>query len=233
MTTGRKFAGKRLAIISAFTVLLVAAFGAGCAGFFVNPTIASFIVSPTSPTVAYPNGTLQMSAFGTNSDGSAAGNITNQIDWSSGSPGVISVGTSGDGTPGLLTAVSLGTSAVTITANYQALAVQTASATVCVTGGSDLTIAPLNYVDSTGATTQDYTAAVTVNESPQDVTASVMWTTTNSAVTIADGTSPAVATITLPTAPPAVTGTVTATYTCAGNTLAATTDITIDPAPSQ
>ena len=230
MATGRKLSGKRLAIIAAFGVLLVAAFGAGCNGFFKTPTVASFVISPTTPTVAYPGGTQQMSAYGTDTDGNPTGSITNQITWSSSDPGAISIGDSSikGTTPGLLTAVSQSSTPVTITANYQALAPQTTTATVCVVGGSNLTIAPENYVDSTGAAEQDYTASVTVAGTPVDVTASVSWTSTNSAVSIADGTTPAIATITVPTSGSPVTGAITASYSCGGNTLTATTKVTVD-----
>jgi hypothetical protein len=95
-------------------------------------------------------------------------------------------------------------------------------------GASNLAIVPLDYVDNTHLTSLNYTASVTVNgQGGIDVTASAQWTTTNTAVTIANGTTPAIATITLPTAQ--TTGTVTATYTCGGNTLTATTNITVNP----
>ncbi len=127
-----------------------------------------------------------------------------------------------------MTAVAQSTSPVTITANYQALAAQTATAAVCVVGASNLAIVPLDYVDNNKATSASYTASVTVNGvGGQDVTASAQWTTTNTAVTIANGTTPAIATITLPASP--TTGTITATYSCGGNTLSAMTSITVNP----
>jgi len=223
--------GRKLALTLAFTALVAVAFGASCRGFFPKPTIASFVISPTNSTVPFPNGTQQMSAFGTDTDGNPTGNIANKITWSSSDPGVITIGDASipGSTPGLMTAVAQSTAPVTITANYQALAAQTATAAVCVVGASSLAIVPIDYVDNNKATSQPYTASVTVNgQGGIDVTASVQWTTTNTAVTIANGTTPAIATITLPTGS-AVTGTVTATYTCGGNTLTATTNITVNP----
>jgi hypothetical protein len=222
--------GRKLALTLAFTILVALAFGVGCRGFFQNPTIASFVISPTNSTVPFPNGVQQMAAFGTDTDGNPTGNITNKISWSSSDPGVITIGDASipGTTPGQMKAVAQSTSPVTITANYQALAAQTATAAVCVVGASNLAIVPLDYVDNTGATSANYTASVTVNGvGGTDVTASASWTTTNTAVTIANGTTPAIATITLPTAQ--TTGTITATYTCGGNTLTATTNITVDP----
>ena len=50
MATERKFA-KKLPLTMAFTVLLVAAFGAGCKGFFQSPTISTIAIQPPSPQV--------------------------------------------------------------------------------------------------------------------------------------------------------------------------------------
>ena len=84
--------GRKLALTLAFTALVAVAFGAGCRGFFPKPTIASFVISPANSTVPFPNGTQQMAAFGTDTDGNPTGNITNKITWSSSDPGVIAIG---------------------------------------------------------------------------------------------------------------------------------------------
>ncbi|MGA2966711.1 MAG: hypothetical protein ABSD64_10905 [Terriglobales bacterium] len=216
--------GRKLPLTLAFAVLIGLAAGMSCQGFFVNPTIASFVISPTDPTVPL-NGTQQMSAYGTDTDGNPTGNITTQISWSSGS-GAITIGAS----TGLLTGVSMTSSPVTITANYEALAAQTTTATVCVESASNLTISPINYVDSNSAATEPYYAYVDTTGNPKlDVSASVQWTTTNTAVSIADGTDPATATITVPTSGSPVAGSITATYSCNGTTLTATTSITVNP----
>jgi hypothetical protein len=230
MFRGRMFRGRKLAVTLAFTGMVALATGVSCRGFFTNPTIASFVISPTNPTVPFPNGTQQMAAFGTDTDGNPTGNITSKVSWSVNPSGIISIGDASipGTTPGLMTALTQSSSLVTVTANYQALAAQTTTATVCVVGASDLVILPVNYVDNTGATSQDYTATVTVGGvGGTDVTAAVQWSSTNTAVTIANGTTPAIATITLPAAQ--TTGMVMATYTCGGNTLTATTNVTIDP----
>lgn len=221
--------GRKLALTLVFTGLVALATGVSCRGFFVNPTIASFVISPQNPTVPL-DGTQQMAAFGTDTNGNPTGNITDQISWSSSASGVVSVTPSG----GLLSGVSLSSSPVAITGSYQALPAQTTNATVCVENATDLTISPLNFVDSDGSTSENYTASanVTVGGVSQnlDITASVTWTTNNSAVvTIADGATPAIATITLPTTSTVVG--ITATYSCNGTTLTGTTNITVDPAP--
>ena len=48
MLNGRKFAGKRLPLTVAFAVLLVAAFGAGCKGFFQPNALESVAIQPAS-----------------------------------------------------------------------------------------------------------------------------------------------------------------------------------------
>src|SRR5258708_14085339 len=144
--------------------------------------MASFVISPANSTVPFPNGTQQMAAFGTDTDGQPTGNITSKISWSSGDQGVITMGDASipGSTPGLMPAVAQSTAPVTITANYQALAAQTATAAVCVVGASNLAIVPIDYVDSNKATSQPYTASVTVNGvAGTEGTASVNWTTTN------------------------------------------------------
>lgn len=223
--------GRKLALTLAFTVLMVVAFGAGCRGFFTNPTIASFVISPTDPTVPL-GGTVQMSAFGTDSTGEPTGNITSRITWSSDPSGVISISAGG-----LMSGKTLSSSPVTITGSYQALPAQTTSATICVEGASNLTISPADYIDSTQNPSQSYSA--TADYTPMggkpenlDITASVQWTSSTTAVTISSGTDPVTATITPPAAgQPNATGTITATYTCNGTTLTGTTSITVDAVP--
>lgn len=223
--------GRKLALTLAFTVLMIVAFGAGCRGFFQNPTIASFVISPTNPTVPL-GGTQQMSAFGTDSTGQPTGDITSKITWSSSPSSVISITTGG-----LMMGKTLSSSPVTITGSYQALPAQTTTASVCVEGASTLTIAPANFTDSTGATSESYTANANATvggvATNLDITASVQWTTTNTTVvTIGNGTDPAIATINPPATgqPNAVVG-ITATYTCNATTLTGTTNLTVNALP--
>jgi len=221
---------RKLAWTLAFGLLLTVVVGVGCRGFFQNPTIASFVISPTNPTVPL-GGTEQLHAFGTDSNGNPTGDITNKITWSSTAKGTISV------TPGgLLSGVALSTSTVEIDGNYQALPQQTATASVCVEGASTLTISPADSTDSTGDTSLQFSASVNASiggapPAPLDVTAAVQWTTNNTTVvTIANGTG--LATISPPasTSPNAVV-LITATYTCNGTALTGTTNFTVDHLP--
>ena len=69
---------KKIQGLVAFTGLLLLAFGAGCKGFFVNPTLTSVAVGPQA---AIQQGkTVQMTAVGTYDDGSTK-NLTN-VFWS-------------------------------------------------------------------------------------------------------------------------------------------------------
>jgi len=220
-------AGRKLALTLAFTVLVALAFGVSCKGFFPNPTITSFTITPTNAIVLL-GGTTQMNAWGTDNQGDTNVNITGQVSWSNGGSGAIGISTGG-----LLSGLELNTSPVTITATYEGDPPQTATANVCVDTGTTLTIAPAPYTDSTAATSQQFTASLIATVNGQtttlDVTDVVQWTSTNSAVTITNGTG--LATITVPAAgSSAATGTVTATYTCNGSTITSnTSNVTIDP----
>jgi len=216
--------GRRLPLTLAFAVLIVVAFGAGCHGFFTSPTLASFVISPTTPTVPY-KGTTQMHAFGTDSSGNPMGDVTSQITWTSKAPGTISVGTN----TGLLTGVQLSTSTVEIDANYQALSQQSTNATVCVENGTNFQILP-NNTSVTGGTQVDFTAStdalVSGVTTTVDITSAIAWSSGNTAVvTIVSGTDPAIATTTTVTQSTPVT--ITATYNCNGTTNTFTTTLTV------
>ena len=72
---------QKLRLLAAFAALLTLALAASCRGFFVNPTLQSIAVSPTTGSVA-PGGTIQMTATGTFDDGSTS-NVTSKSTWQS------------------------------------------------------------------------------------------------------------------------------------------------------
>ena len=120
MLSGRTFAAKRLPLTIAFTVLLVASFGAGCTGFFPKNTLNSIAIQPPTPTVTV--GTPQtLLAYGTYSDNSRS-LITSGVAWTSSDPTIISIVEN----TGVATAVTGGTA--TITASAQGISA-TATAT--------------------------------------------------------------------------------------------------------
>jgi len=214
--------GRKLAVTLAFTVLVALAFGISCRGFFQNPTMASFVLSSTTPTVPL-GGTQQLNAFGIDSNNNQMGNVTSIITWSSGASGTISIGTAGTTpptTPGLMSGIELSTSTVTITASYEALSPQTATATVCVESGTNFAIIPANATGVAEGTDVDYTATTDalvggVEQNGIDITAAVQWSSLNTAiVTIVNGTDPAIAT----TGTTSGTTKISASYVCNGTT---------------
>ena len=81
---------QKLRFAAGFSALLTLALAAGCRGFFVNPTLQSIAVSPTTGSVA-PAGTIQMTATGTFDDGSTS-NVTSKSTWQSSDTTVATVG---------------------------------------------------------------------------------------------------------------------------------------------
>jgi hypothetical protein len=213
---------QKLRLIGALAALATLALAISCRGFFVAPTVTALTLSPTTPTVPL-GGTLQMVAYATFNDGST-GNVSSKATWTSDS-GIITVSPGG-----LLTGVTLGSTTATITAVDQTIT-QTATASVCVEGGSSFLISPLNDT-VTGGTPVSYTASATaaiggVVTEGIDITTGVVWTSNQtSLITFASG-DPAVATTSTPTAQ--TTALITASYTCNGVTNTFTTNLTLNP----
>jgi len=209
----------KLHLICAFGALAALALAVSCRGFFVNPTVTALTITPSTPTVPL-GGTTQLTAYATFNDGST-GNVTNKASWSSNS-GIVTVSSGG-----LLTGQSLSNSTATITALDQTIT-QTATASVCVEGGSDFAILPKDASVTHGAQVQ-YTASATavikgVSTQGVDITPGVQWSSSDSSITIVSGTDPAIATTTT-----AVSGvTITASYTCNGVTNTFTTGLTVN-----
>src|SRR5438552_10142876 len=115
------FIGRKLPLTLAFVVLIAFAFGVSCKGFFVDPTLTSIAISPTTPQVEKGK-TITLQAFGTYDDGTRK-QVKSGVSWSSDAHGVATI----DSNTGVLTGIAAGTA--TITADAQALE-STASATV-------------------------------------------------------------------------------------------------------
>jgi len=116
--------GRKLALTVAFAVLVAVAFGVSCRGFFVNPTLQSIAVSPTTAQVGIGDQTT-LSVYGTYSDGSRS-TVTSGVSWSADPTGVVTLVGTGSAT---ITGVTTGNT--TLTAEAQAL---TATATATVIG---------------------------------------------------------------------------------------------------
>lgn len=184
------FSGRRLPLTLAFAGLLLLAFGAGCQGFFVKPTLSSLVVTPATPTIqtGTSGNAVQMSAVGTYNDGST-GNPA--VGWSSSSTSIATVSANG-----LVTAVAEGTSTITATATQNPSI--TGSQSVTVTAGciNSITISPTNPTIrvSTQPNTQQFTAIATTCNGNIDVTNTATWLSSDTGVaTITSGLATAVA----------------------------------------
>jgi hypothetical protein len=197
----------KLRLAGAFAALATLALAVSCTGFFVPEQLSSITISPSAPTVPL-GGTAQIAAFGTNTDGSPAGNITTKVTWTSSGDGIAVNGS------GVLSGSALSSTAATITAEDQGITA-TASATVCVENGTNFMIAfsPSDTVDSDVAVTMVVTADVSGIMGGQDVTAGVQWSSNNSGVAITAG-DPANVDLTGVTA--SATVIIFGTYTCNG-----------------
>lgn len=222
---------QQIRVIGSFLALALLALAASCRGFFVGNQIQSITIQPSSVTVPL-GGTTQMHAFGVSTTGQQLGDVTSKVAWSSSSAAVTVNSTN---QPGLLTGVALSQSTSTITASYQALTPQTATAAVCVEGGTNFVITPNNTtVSSThafpnnGGFTATVDAQVSGTSQNVDITSGVTWTSSNTNVlTIAGGVDPA--TVTMQTQTANVPVTITASYNCNGITISQTTVITVGP----
>ncbi len=152
--------------LAMFVFLLVA----GCKGFFTNPTLTAITVGASNGSSFVNVGaTLQMIATGTFNDGTT-GTVT--ATWLSSAAGTASVNAS----TGLVTGVSPGTASITATS--QGIS-GLASVTVC--GAiTTITISPLNQTVSHGLGSLQFTATNGVNG--PDITSSVTWNSSNTAV---------------------------------------------------
>jgi Big-like domain-containing protein len=199
---------QKLRAAGALAVLSILAFAISCRGFFPPEQLASITISPTSPNVPL-GGTTQLTAFGTNTDSSSAGNISGKVSWTS-SSGAIGVNGSG-----VLSGNDLSSTPATITAEYQGISA-TASANVCVENGTNfmITLTPSSVVQG-NTSMAEATTDVSGISGPVDISSGVQWSTSNTGVTVTAG-DPA----TIDTSGLSITAqtivTIFATYTCNG-----------------
>jgi len=152
MAIGRNFAGKRLPLTIAFTLLLVAAFGAGCNGFFTSPTLTSITINGNASVQLNESTTL--SAYGVNSDNQGM-YLTSGVSWSSSDPTVAAItGACATQTCGSATVMGVSLGTATITAASESVS-NTANATVYITVSS-LSITPTSQtITGLGGTTPE------------------------------------------------------------------------------
>lgn len=157
----------KLRVIAAFAALATLALAVSCRGFFVNPTLTSIAIAPTTPQVAV-NTTLTLQVFGTYDDGSR-NQVKSGISWSSDTPTVAPI----DPVTGIITGQGLGTA--TITADAEGLT-STATATVFLSGVTAITVNPTTGTVSQSGGAQNFMAKATANGSTLDITGTGSWT---------------------------------------------------------
>lgn len=170
------------------------ALAASCNGFFVDPTLTSLAVTPTSASLIQGN-TQQLTATGTYDDGSTK-NLTGDAAWSTSDSTVATV-TAG-GLVKAATAIANPPGSATITATS---ATFTASTSITVNTGplTSITISTTTPNPAAGQTVV-FTAMGTYSGSSQlqNITNLVTWTSNNTAViaTIANGSGAVLSTAT-------------------------------------
>jgi len=170
---------------------------AGCAGFFVSPTLTALAVTPLTPTITAETGTpptcpagsvctVQMVATGTFSDGTQS---TVAATWTLTS--VTPAGAATITTGGLVTGLAPGTATVEASSGTVS-----SSTTVTVALGNliSIQVTPTNPSIHEGSS-QQFTAMGTISGGgSSNITDSVTWASSNSCVTITNGANGGLAT---------------------------------------
>ena len=189
----------KLRLAVAFAALGILALAVGCRGFFVNPTLTSISVAPSTATIdAGPtNNTVQMSATGNFNDGSTG---RASVSWTiapatSGDPIAASIGTSG-----LVTSTStVGTMTVTATALQSASITGTATVNVVPPNLVSITISPTGtFHVPTGLTQQFSATGVDGAGNSYDITNVATWLSSNTNAFTIDANGNATASSTAP-----------------------------------
>jgi Bacterial Ig-like domain (group 2) len=170
---------RQLQLAAAFAALLLIAAAVGCNGFFVDPTLTTITVTPTTPSIQQGD-SLQMVATGSYDDGSVK-TITGSVTWSTADQTVASVNNSGRVT-------GVGAGSTTITASSANISGST-SVNITLANLTSITVSPSN-VSIGGGQTQQYTAMGHFTGSPdQDITTQVTWSASPSTAASISNTS--------------------------------------------
>ncbi|MGA3349012.1 MAG: Ig-like domain-containing protein [Candidatus Sulfotelmatobacter sp.] len=167
----------KLRLAASFAVLLLAGLGVACTGFFVNPTISSLAVGPASPVIETGNtsNTVQMTVFGTNSDGST--DSSPSVSWSITPTTIATISSTG-----LVTSVSVGSATVTAAANQNPSITGTQTLTVTVGCIQSIVLNPTSGSVTTNLPTLPIDAMATTCNGTTDVTDVATWTSSNTSL---------------------------------------------------
>ncbi len=154
-------------------LLLCTLSSTSCSDFFVDPQIVSITVTPPTPSLVV-GGVQQFSAVAKYDDGSSK--VLGDCNWSSSNATILYVNSWG-----MATALAAGSA--TLTASYD-IGVGSTTVTVNSSPLTAITITPINPSISLAANgSQQFAALATFSDGSQrDVTASVNWTSSNTAV---------------------------------------------------
>ena len=168
---------RKLRLLATFAALSTLALAVGCRGFFVNPTLTSVAVRPTSASLIQGQ-TQQLTLTGTYNDGSTK-DLTGSATWTTSASGVATVA---GGLVKAAAAISNPPGSATITG---ASGTFSASSTITVNTGP-LTAITINTTTPNPAAGQTVTftamGTYTGSAQPQDITSLVTWSSSNTAV---------------------------------------------------
>jgi uncharacterized protein YjdB len=159
-------------VLGVFASLMLFLLGVGCKGFFVNPTLTTLSVGPATPSIQQGS-TLQMAATGTYDDGSTKA-LTSSVLWSSSDKAIATVSSGG-----LVNAIATGSATISA-----ASGTVSGSTTVTVTLANLVSIAvtPTSPSIKIGQTQQFKAIGTVQGGGTTDITNSVTWSSSNTAV---------------------------------------------------
>ena len=196
----------------ALTVIL-ALLATGCSGFFVDPSLSSITITPSSPTVSVGD-TLQLKATGTYSDSSTKTLGSSDVSWSSSDTSIATVSSGG-----LVTGVSSGSP--TITAESGSISADV-SVNVTLDNVTKITVSPSSASVSAGTYKQFDATATLSGGGTSDVTDTATWTSSDTTVATVGSSTGYVTTL--------VAGqtTITASYKSSGTTYSDSATLTVN-----
>lgn len=165
---------QKLRLTGSLAALAMLALAISCRGFFQNPTLTSLSVGPASPSIetGTTNNQVQMTAFGTNNDGSTASNPS--VSWSISDQSVATITTSG-----LVKSVSTGSATVTATSNQNPTITGTQTVTVTVGCIQSIAISPTSQTLSPQQLSFQFAAKATTCNGVVDITPFATWSSSN------------------------------------------------------
>lgn len=174
----KRFHSKRngAAIVFWVSICSVSITVIGCKNFFTGPTLTTVSIGPSTPSIAVRK-TQQMSATGTYSD-SSTGTITNSASWSTSDIAIATVSSAG-----LVTGVASGSA--TISATLDGISGST-TVNVVTANLASISITPTSPSISSGSTQQFTAIGILQDGTTTDLTSSVTWTSSNTAVATID-----------------------------------------------